>query len=439
MFQDLTDKLDGVFKKLRGHGKLTETNISDSMRQIRRVLLEADVNFKVARQFIDSVQEKALGQDVLKSVTPAQQVVKIIQDELTHLLGTSESGINESGLPPTVIMLVGLQGCGKTTLAGKLAHYFKGKGRNPLLVASDLNRPAAVKQLEVLAKQAGVSVLSDLQTTPVAICERAVTHAREGMHDVVILDTAGRLHIDETLMHELSNIKEKTNPTEIFFVADGMTGQDAVNTAQEFQQRIDFTGIVLTKLDGDARGGAALSIRAVTGKPIKFISAGEKLEALEKFHPDRMASRILGMGDVVTLVERAKQAVDEEKARKLEKKLRRQEFTFEDFFEQLQQIKNMGPMEELIKMMPGMGGKTMKGLNVDEKALVYVEAMINSMTIEERQRPNIINGSRRKRIARGSGTSVQEVNRLLNQFQMMQKMVKRMSKFGLKGMPRLNF
>ncbi len=439
MFQDLTDKLDGVFKKLRGHGKLSEANISESLRQVRRVLLEADVNFRVAKEFVGVVQEKALGQEVLKSITPAQQVVKIIHDELTHLMGGAESKLHENNLPPTVIMLVGLQGCGKTTLAGKLARYFKAKGRRPLLVAADLQRPAAVEQLKVVAAQAGVPVLADLEATPVEICERAINQARQSMNDIVILDTAGRLHIDDKLMAELDTIREKTDPGEILFVADGMTGQDAVNTAQEFQKRLDFSGIVLTKLDGDARGGAALSIRAITEKPIKFISAGEKLDALEKFHPDRMASRILGMGDVVTLVERAKQAVDTEKARKLEKKLRKQDFTLEDFFEQLQQIKNMGPMEELLKMIPGAGGKAMKGLQVDEKALVYVEAMINSMTVEERQRPNVINGSRRKRIAAGSGTSVQEVNRLLNQFQMMQKMMKRMSKFGMKGMPRLNF
>jgi len=438
MFQDLTEKFEGVFKKLRGHGKLTEKNVADSMREIRRVLLEADVNFKVAKDFIARVQEKALGHEVLKSVTPGQQVIKILQEELTHLMGSTEAGIKEASIPPTVIMLVGLQGSGKTTLAGKLAKYFKGRGLSPLLVAADLQRPAAVEQLKVVAGQVGVSVLADLDSTPLKICKEAIVQARKSMNDLVILDTAGRLHVDDALMQELTQIKDATEPQEIFFVADGMTGQDAVNTAQEFVQRLDFTGIVLTKLDGDARGGAALSIRAVTGKPIKFISVGEKFDALEKFHPDRMASRILGLGDIVTLVERAQQAVDEEKASKLEKKLRRQEFTLEDFYDQLQQIKNMGPLEDLIKMMPGMGGKAMKGLQIDDRALVYVEAIINSMTLEERHRPNIINGSRRKRIAVGSGTSVQEVNKLLNQFQMMQKMVKRMSKFGLKGMPRFN-
>ncbi|MFQ5605343.1 MAG: signal recognition particle protein [bacterium] len=435
MFQDLTEKLEGVFKKLRGHGKLSESNISDAMREVRRVLLEADVNFKVAKDFIARVQGKALGQEVLMSITPAQQVIKIIHDELVSLMGAVESGLKTASMPPTIIMLVGLQGSGKTTLAGKLAKYLKSKGRAPLLVAADLQRPAAIEQLKVVGKQVDAPVLARSDSTPVLVCRDAVEHARKEGFDTVIFDTAGRLHIDTELMAELQEIKECTQPDEILFVADGMTGQDAVNTAKEFAERLDFQGVVLTKLDGDARGGAALSIRAVTGKPIKFISVGEKLDALEKFHPDRMASRIMGMGDVVTLVEKAQQAVDEEKARKLERKLRRQEFTLEDFADQLQQIKNMGPLEELMKMLPGMGGKTMRGMKVDERALVYTEAIINSMTPEERRRPNLINGSRRKRIARGSGTSVQEVNKLLNQFQMMQKMVKKMSKLGLKGMP----
>ncbi|MFQ5770002.1 MAG: signal recognition particle protein [bacterium] len=435
MFQDLTEKLEGVFKKLRGHGKLTEKNISDAMREIRRVLLEADVNFRVAKDFIAKVQEKALGQAVLKSITPAQQVIKIIHDELTALMGDAEATLKTASLPPTIIMLVGLQGSGKTTLAGKLASYLKNRERVSMLVAADLQRPAAIEQLKIVGEQVGARVLTQYDSTPIKVCVDAVKQARKEGLDTVIFDTAGRLHIDAELMTELTQIKEKTQPHEIFFVADGMTGQDAVNTAQQFDQRLDFTGIVLTKLDGDARGGAALSIRAVTGKPIKFISVGEKFAALEKFHPDRMASRILGMGDVVSLVEKAQQAVDEEKARKLEKKLRRQEFTLEDFYDQLQQIKKMGPLEELMQMIPGLGGKAMKDLKVDEGALVYTEAIINSMTPYERRCPNIINGSRRKRIAQGSGTSVQEVNKLLNQFQMMQKMVKKMSKFGMKGLP----
>lgn len=435
MFQDLTEKLEGVLKKLRGHGKLSEKNVSETMREIRRVLLEADVNFRVAKDFVASVQDRALGQDVLRSITPAQQVIKIIHDELARLLGESEAGIKEASFPPTVIMLVGLQGSGKTTLAGKLAKYLKKHGKSPALVAADLQRPAAVEQLKIVGDQVGANVVAQVDSTPVKVCKDAIEIARKSANDTVILDTAGRLHVDQVLMDELVEIRKATEPQEIFFVADAMTGQDAVNTAQEFLNRLDFTGVVLTKMDGDARGGAALSIRAVTGKPIKFIGVGEKFEALEKFHPDRMASRILGMGDVVTLVEKAEQAVDREKAQKLEKKLRRQEFTLEDFYDQLQQIKNMGPLEELLKMIPGVGGKAMKGLQVDEGALVHVEAIINSMTRDERRRPNMINGSRRKRIAQGSGTSVQEVNKLLNQFQMMQKMVKKMSKFGMKGMP----
>jgi len=435
MFQELNEKFEAVFKKLRGHGKLSEKNISETMREIRRVLLEADVNFKVAKDFIAKVQDKALGHDVLTSITPAQQVIKILHDELTNLLGSNEATLKDANVPPTVIMLIGLQGSGKTTLAGKLAKHLKSKGRAPLLVAADLQRPAAIEQLKIVGEQVGASVFSEVNSTPINVCSHSIELARKQANDVVILDTAGRLHVDESLMAELSQIKETVNPHDILFVADGMTGQDAVNTAEEFMRQIDFTGIVLTKLDGDARGGAALSIRAVTGRPIKFISAGEKYEALEVFHPDRMASRILGMGDVLSLVEKAQATVDEEKARKLEKKLRRQEFTLEDFYDQLQQIKNMGPLDELMQMIPGMGGKAMKGLKVDERALVYTEAIINSMTPEERRRPNILNGSRRKRIANGSGTSVQEVNKLLNQFQAMQKMVKRMSKVGFKGMP----
>ncbi len=435
MFQDLSEKFEGIFKKLRGHGKLTESNIAETMREVRRILLEADVNFKVAKDFIGRLEQRAVGQEVLKSITPAQQVIKIIHDELSALMGSSEAGLTIANFPPTVIMLAGLQGSGKTTLAGKLARYLKNSGRTPLLAAADLQRPAAVDQLKIVAEQAGVRVLAQYDRKPVEICVDAVQLARKEGLDAVIFDTAGRLHIDQELMAELSEIKEKTQPHEILFVADGMTGQDAVNAAQEFNQRLEISGIVLTKLDGDARGGAALSMRAITGQPIKFISVGEKLDALERFHPDRMASRILGMGDVVSLVEKAQQAVDRDKALKLEKKLQRQEFTLEDFYEQLQQIKNMGPLEELMAMIPGLGGSALKGLKLDDRALVHTEAIINSMTLEERRKPQIINGSRRKRIANGSGTSVQEVNKLLNQFQMMQKMVKKISKVGLKGMP----
>ncbi len=428
MFEELTEKLETAFRKLRGHGKLTEKNIADSMREIRRVLLEADVNYKVAKEFIARVQEKAVGQEVLRSITPGQQVVKIIHDELIHLMGESDAPIHFAQIPPTVIMLVGLQGSGKTTLAGKLAAHFKSRHRRSLLVAADLRRPAAVEQLRVVGEQVGAQVYTAQGKNPVEVCVEGRELGRRQGFDVVILDTAGRLHVDEELMAELARIKDKTQPQEILFVADGMTGQDAVNTAQEFLRRLDFTGVVLTKLDGDARGGAALSIRAVTGKPIKFISLGEKFDALEKFHPDRMASRILGMGDIVSLVEKAQQSLDEEKARKLERRLRRQEFTLEDFYDQLQQIKRMGPLDQLLGMIPGVGGKALKGLSVDDRALVRIEAIINSMTPDERRRPHIINGSRRRRIARGSGTSIQDVNKLLKQFQMMQKMVKNMSR-----------
>lgn len=434
MFQDLTEKLDRVFKKLKGHGKLTEKNIADSLREVRRVLLEADVNYKVAKQFIADVQAKAVGQEVLRSITPGQLVIKIIHEELVRLLGAKEEAVRFSSVPPSVIMLVGLQGSGKTTFAGKLALVLRKKGRSPMLVAADVRRPAAVQQLQIVGKTVNVPVMSNESKVAVEICKQAIDYGRKNGHDTAILDTAGRLHIDEELMQELADIKEATNPAEIIFVADGMTGQDAVNTATAFQERLDFDSVTLTKMDGDARGGAALSIRAVTGKPIKFIGVGEKFDQLETFHPDRIASRILGMGDVVTLVEKAQKSMDLESAARLEKKLRRQEFTLEDFFDQLQQIKKMGPLQDLLGMIPGLQGKALKGLQVDERAMVHIEAIINSMTPKERRRPNILNGSRRRRIALGSGTNVQEVNRLLKQFQMMQKMVKTMSRKGMSGM-----
>ncbi len=434
MFQELSDKLDIVVKKIRGHGKITEKNVASSLKEVRRVLLEADVNYKVARQFIASVQERALGQDVLRSISPGQQIVKIIHDELTHIMGTSDAPLNLSGNLPHVIMLNGLQGSGKTTLAGKLALFLKKRGKKPLLVAADVQRPAAIKQLQVVGQTVDVPVLGDATKTPVKICTEAVAYGKKHGFDVIILDTAGRLHVDSTLMKELQDIKEATNPCEILFVADSMTGQDAVNTAKEFLNWIDFDGIVLTKMDGDARGGAALSMRMVTGRPIKLISVGEKFDALEQFHPDRMANRILGMGDVVSLVEKAQEAVDREKAQKLERKLRRQEFTLEDFLDQLQQIKKMGPLDQLLSMMPGMNRTMLKGVTVDERSFVHVEAIIRSMTQEERRRPQIINGSRRKRIARGSGTSVQEINQLLKQFHMMQKMMKNINKLNIKGL-----
>ncbi|MBC7188323.1 MAG: signal recognition particle protein [Calditrichaeota bacterium] len=428
MFQEIATKFDAVIRKLRGHGKLTEKNIAETMREVRRVLLEADVNYRVVKDFIDHVQQRALGVEVMRSVTPGQLVVKIIHDELTALMGGSEEPLRLSRWP-SVVVLVGLQGSGKTTFAGKLARHLRQRGRNPLLVAADVRRPAAITQLEVVGKAVDCRVFS-AQADAVAICTQALQFARQNGFDVVIIDTGGRLHIDEELMEELVAIKKATSPEEVLLVADGMTGQDAVNAATAFNERLDITGVVLTKMDGDARGGAAMSVRAVTGKPIKFLSVGEKLDALEKFHPERMASRILGMGDVVTLVERAQEALDREKAERLEKKLRRQEFTLEDFYDQLQQLKKMGPLEEVMGMLPGFGRLPLRNLTLDERSMVKTEAIINSMTPEERRRPHIINGSRRRRIARGSGTTVQDVNRVLRQFEMVQRMVKQMSRPG---------
>jgi signal recognition particle subunit SRP54 len=435
MFQELTNRFENIFRKLKGHGKLTSENIAETMREVRRVLLEADVHFKVAKEFIAAIETNAVGAEVLKSVTPAQQVIKIIHDELTRLLGGNEAPLREANIPPTVIMIIGLQGSGKTTFCGKIAKYLKGRNRRPLLVAADLQRPAAVEQLRLVAQGADADFFSIANSTPLEVCRRAVGEARQRMMDTLSLDTAGRLHVNDELMQELEEIKQATSPHEILFVADAMTGQDAVNTAQAFLQRLDFTGVVLTKMDGDARGGAALSIKAVTGKPIKFVGTGEKVEALEKFHPERMASRILGMGDIVTLVEKAQQTIDQQKARELEKKLRRAEFTLEDFYEQLQSLKKMGPLSQLINMIPGVGGKIPQEAELDDRALVSIEAMILSMTPEERRRPNIINGSRRLRIAKGSGTSVQEVNRLLKQYEMMRKMLKHAGRKGRRGMP----
>jgi len=428
MFQDIARKFDAVIKKLRGQGKLTEKNIAETMREVRRVLLEADVNYRVVKDFIAQVEQKALGAEVMRSVTPGQMVVKIIHDELTALMGSKEEPLRLSRWP-SVVVLVGLQGSGKTTFAGKLARHLRQRGRNPLLVAADVRRPAAITQLEVVGKAVDCRVF----TAPgdaVAICTQALQYARQHAFDVVIIDTGGRLHIDEELMQELVAIEKATSPDEVLLVADGMTGQDAVNAATVFNERLHISGVVLTKMDGDARGGAAMSVRAVTGKPIKFVSVGEKFDALEKFHPERMASRILGMGDIVTLVERAQEALDREKAERLEKRLRRQEFTLEDFYDQLQQLKKMGPLEEVLGMLPGYGRLPLRNLTLDERSMIKTEAIINSMTPEERRRPHIINGSRRRRIARGSGTTVQDVNRLLRQFEMVQRMVKQMSKPG---------
>ncbi len=437
MLEDLTLKLESTFRKLRGYGKLNEKNIADSLKEIRRALLEADVNYKVAKDFIAAVQEKAVGEDVLRSVTPGQMIVKIVHDELVKLLGSSTVQLKTAGIPPTIIMIAGLQGSGKTTFSGKLAGYLRKRGRKPLLVAADVYRPAAIQQLRVLGKSLDIPVYDEGAGDPVKISSNAIAEARKKLCDTIILDTAGRLHIDENMMNELVQIKNRIRPHEILFVADGMTGQDAVNTAKEFSDRLDYDGVILTKMDGDARGGAALSIKAVTGKPIKFIGVGEKLDAIEQFHPDRMASRILGMGDVVTLVERAQDTLDSDKATRLEERLRKAEFTLEDFYDQLQQIKKMGSLESLLSMIPG-AGKQLKNAKIDEGAFVRTEAIINSMTIEERNKPQLLNGSRRKRIASGSGTRVQDINQLINQYEQMKKMIKQMkgkSMRGFGGMP----
>ncbi len=433
MLDDLSQKLESVFKKLRGYGKLTEKNITDSMKEIRRALLEADVNYKIVKDFVVSVQEQALGQDVFRSVTPGQMIVKIVHAEMIKLLGETSAQIKTAGIPPTIVMLAGLQGSGKTTFAGKLASFFRKKGSYPMLVAADVYRPAAIEQLKVVGKSLNIPVYSEEGTDPLRICSNAIGAARKQSCDLLILDTAGRMHLNEEMMQELEMIKSRVQPHEILFVADGMTGQDAVTTAREFCNRLEFDGIVLTKLDGDSRGGAALSIRAVTGKPIKFIGIGEKYDAIELFHPERMASRILGMGDVVTLVEKAQANIDQEEAEKLERKLRKQEFTLEDFYSQLQQIKKMGPLDQLLGMIPGLGAQA-KNVKVDDHSFVRIEAIINSMTVQERRNPKVLNGSRRRRIAVGSGTRVQDVNQLLNQFGQMKKMLKRMNKMPLRGM-----
>lgn len=431
MFEDLTSKLEGIFKKIRGQGRLSESNIKDALKEVRRALLEADVNYKVVKDFITQVETKAVGQEVFRSITPGQQVIKIVNDELIGLLGRDKVDMKFSAQPPTIFMLVGLQGSGKTTACGKLARYYRKKGRFPLLVAADIYRPAAIDQLKILGKSLDIPVYT-IKDDPVKISESAVEHARKEGRDLVIIDTAGRLHIDEPLMEELRKIKKAVSPQEIILVADAMTGQDAVNIAKTFEEKIGLDGVFLTKMDGDARGGAALSIRAVTGKPIKFVGVGEKLDALEMFYPDRIASRILGMGDVISLVEKAQESMDIEEAEKLEKKLRKEAFTLDDFYSQLQQLKKMGPLESVLEMIPGLGGASLKGLKIDDKAMSRVEAMINSMTKEERHKPHIIDGGRRRRIAGGSGTSVQDVNQLLKQFFMMQKMIKNVTKMDMR-------
>ncbi|MBI5020788.1 MAG: signal recognition particle protein [Ignavibacteriales bacterium] len=427
MFEELTQKLEGVFKKLRGQGRISEANVAESLREVRRVLLDADVNYKVVKQFIDDVQKRSVGQEVLTSITPGQLVVKIIFDELVKLMGTAQTEMRYASMPPTVIMVAGLQGSGKTTFCAKLANHLKSKGRYPMLVAADVYRPAAIDQLEMLGKQIQVPVVAERGRTAVDIAVDSIDKARKAARDVVIIDTAGRMHIDEEMMREVETIKTKISPHEILFVVDSMTGQDAVNTAKAFHDRLNFDGVVLTKLDGDTRGGAAISIRAVVSKPIKFVGVGEKLDALEIFHPDRMATRILGMGDIVSFVEKAQERYDEHKVKKLEEKIRKSQFTFEDFLDQLHEIKKMGSLQQLMSMIPGMN-RLPSNVALDDKALVGVEAVIQSMTREERQKPQIINGERRKRIASGSGTSIQEVNKVLKQFSEMQRMMKTFSK-----------
>ena len=435
-FEGLADRLQGTIQKIRGKGKVNEADVKEMMREVKLALLEADVNFKVVRDFVKRVSERAVGQEVLKSLTPGQQVVKVVKEELTELMGGEQSRIAVAKRPPTVILMVGLQGAGKTTTTGKLANLLRKKyNRKPLLVAADIYRPAAIKQLETLGKQLDMPVFSlGDQVSPVEIARQAIQKAKEEHLDYVLIDTAGRLHIDEKLMTELAEVKEIAKPDEIFLVVDSMTGQSAVDVAQSFNEQLGLTGVVLTKLDGDTRGGAALSIRSVTDTPIKFVGMGEKLDALEVFHPERMASRILGMGDVLTLIEKAQTNVDEAKAKELEHKMRTQTFTFDDFLEQLGQVRNMGPLDDLLKMLPG--ANKMKGLNnisIDEKQIGHVEAIIRSMTAKEKANPEIINAGRRKRIAKGSGTSIQEVNRLLKQFDEMKKMMKQMTNMQQKG------
>lgn len=437
MFEQLTERFESLFKKLKGLGKLTESNIQDALKDVRRALLEADVNYKVVKDFTENVKKKALGEKALSSITPGQQFIKIVHGELTNLLGAESQEVKFSSSAPTIWMLVGLQGSGKTTACGKLAKYFRKKGKRPLLVAADVKRPAAVQQLIILGRNLDIPVFSDskkLWQNPKKICEQAKKKATDDDFDLLIIDTAGRLHIDKDLMDELQSIKKKIEPDEVILVADAMTGQDALNIAYSFEKEVGLDGIFLTKMDGDARGGAALSIKAVCGKPIKFIGVGEKTDALELFYPDRMASRILGMGDVVSLVEKAQETISLEEAQKLEKKLREQRYTLEDFYDQLQQIKKMGPLDSILGMIPNLGTKALKGLSFDEKDLTKVEDMINSMTKKEKERPEIIDGSRRRRIAQGSGTSVQDVNKLLKQFSMMQKMVKKLNKVNLKSL-----
>jgi signal recognition particle subunit SRP54 len=425
MFQNLTEKLANAFKKFRSKGKLTEADVKEGMREVKLALLEADVNFKVVKEFVKSVTERAVGSDVLESLLPAQQIVKIVNEELIKLMGSETPKINISPKPPTVIMMVGLQGAGKTTHTGKIANLYKQKSKSPLLVACDIYRPAAVDQLKIVGESVNVPVFSlGTKISPVEIAKAGIEHAKKHGNDMVLIDTAGRLHIDEQLMKELVNIKNAVNPTEILLVVDAMTGQDAVNVAKSFNDLLDITGVVMTKMDGDTRGGAALSVKYITGKPIKFIGTGEKLDAIEIFHPDRMASRILGMGDILSLIEKAEAAYDAKNALEMEKKIREQTFTLDDFLDQMKQLKKMGSLDQIAGMLPGVKAGSLKDAQIDEKQMARTEAIILSMTKAERTKPDIINGSRRKRIAKGSGTSVEEVNRLLKQFDQMKKLMK---------------
>ena len=441
MFQSLTDKLANAFKKFRSKGRLTEADVREGMREIKLALLEADVNYKVVRDFVKNVTERAVGETVLESLLPAQQIVKIVNEELIRLMGGDSPKLEISPAPPTVYMMVGLQGAGKTTHAGKIAGMMKKKGKRPLLVACDVYRPAAIEQLKVVGESVGVPVFAmGGKVNPVEIARAGVEHAKKNAYDLVILDTAGRLHIDEALMEELRRIKETVHPTEILLTIDAMLGQDAVNVAESFNNLLDITGVVLTKMDGDTRGGAALSVRYITGKPIKLVGTGEKLDAIELFHPDRIASRILGMGDILSLIEKAEAAYDEKNAAELERKIRESSFTLEDFLDQFKQLKKMGNLDQLLSMMPGMKPGALKDVNVDEKQVARTEAIILSMTPRERANPDILNGSRRRRIASGSGTSVEDVNRLLKQFEQTKKMMKQfsgMEKRGMRGMGKM--
>ena len=426
MFDNLSSRLDRAFKTLKGHSKLTELNIAETVKEIRRALIDADVSYKIAKDFTARVKDKAIGENVLTSVSPGQLMTKIVNDELKDLLGGETKPLELTG-SPSIILIAGLQGSGKTTFSGKLAMHLKSKGRNPLLVACDVYRPAAINQIKVLGEQVGVNVFAQEEVkNPVQIAKEAIAHAKANSHNVVIIDTAGRLSVDEAMMAEIGQLKSELNPNEILFVVDSMTGQDAVNTAKAFNDRLDFDGVVLTKLDGDTRGGAALSIKTIVNKPIKFVSTGEKMDALDVFHPDRMASRILGMGDIVSFVERAQSTLDQEEAARLQKKMRKNQFDFDDFLKQLNQIKKMGNIKDLMSMIPGVG-KAVKDIDIDDDSFTGIEAIIHSMTLAERQNPEMLDGSRKQRIAKGSGTSTTEVNKLVKQFDEMRKMMKQMN------------